>query len=158
MWQVKWLILQTFFKHFWTSLKPGPGGLDPSPIYHWKAHKLLYRHHISDLPDAHLTCLRSVTYRKQTCNLIIISPSPQFHLYPNCNSTQVCKMGRTPFQMFQLLYGQYFLDFFKIGWILDTKIVFSPISQFFAISHLRPSRKTNCVMLRLRPAHRKMNC
>ena len=93
--------------------------LDPSPIYHWKAHKLLYRHHISDLPDAHLTCLRSVTYRKQTCNLIIISPSPQFHLYPNCNSTQVCKMGRTPFQMFQLLYGQYFFrffqKFFKIG-------------------------------------------
>ena len=67
-------------------------------------------------------------------------------------------MGRTPFQMFQLLYGQYFLDFFKIGWILDTKIVFSPISQFFAISQLRSSRKSNCVMLRLRPVLWKMNC
>ena len=28
----------------------------------------------------------------------------------------------------------------------------------FAISQLRPSRKSNCVMLRLRPALRKMNC
>ena len=46
-----------------TPLKSGPGGLDPSPIYHWKANKLLYIHHISDLPDAHLTCSRSVTYR-----------------------------------------------------------------------------------------------
>ena len=33
-------------------------------IYHWKAHKLLYILHISDLPDGQLTCLRSVTYAK----------------------------------------------------------------------------------------------
>ena len=42
------------------------GGLDPSPIYHSKAHKLLYIHHISDLPDTQLTCLRSVTYEVYT--------------------------------------------------------------------------------------------
>ena len=55
------------------------------------------------------------------------------------------------------VYGQYFLKFFEIGWILDTKIVSAQISQFFAISQLRPSGKLNCVMLRLRPALRKMN-
>ena len=31
-------------------------------------------------------------------------------------------------------------------------------SQFFAISQLQPSRKSNCVILRLRPTPRKMNC
>ena len=52
-------------KFFWglsTPLKPGPGGLDPSLIYHSKAHKLLYIPNISDLPDGQLTCLPFVTY------------------------------------------------------------------------------------------------
>ena len=49
------------FFNFWTPLKPGLGGLDPSPLYHSKAHKLLYILHVSDLPDGQLTCLRSVT-------------------------------------------------------------------------------------------------
>ena len=53
---------KTNFGHFSTPLKPGPGGLDPSPIYHWKAHKLLYVPNISDLPDGQLTCLPFVTY------------------------------------------------------------------------------------------------
>ena len=67
---IYWTWVQTakIFANFWTPLKPVPGigknfgGLDPSPIYYWKAQKLLYIHHISDHPDAHLTCLRSVTY------------------------------------------------------------------------------------------------
>ena len=59
-----------YFCHFWTALNPCPGGLDPSSIYHWKAHKLLYIHHISDLPDAQLTCLRSVTYATITTFII----------------------------------------------------------------------------------------
>ena len=62
--------LHKIFCHFWTALNPCPGGLDPSSIYHWKAHKLLYIHHISDLPDAQLTCLRSVTYATITTFII----------------------------------------------------------------------------------------
>ena len=49
------------FGHFSTPLKPGPGGLDPSPIYHSKAHKLLYIPNISDIPDGQLTCLLPTT-------------------------------------------------------------------------------------------------
>ena len=95
----------------------------------------------------------------------------RFHPYPNCTSTQVCKMGRKSncvscellansfSNVSTALYGQHFFrffqKFFKTGWILVTKIVFSPISQFFAISPFGPSRKSNCVMLRF--ALRKMN-
>ena len=64
---VNWTLIEVGknnFWDFWTSLKPDPVGLDPSPIHHWKAHKLLYILHISDLPDGQLTCLRSVTYAK----------------------------------------------------------------------------------------------
>ena len=109
--------------------------------------------------------------RKPPCNLITISPQPRFHPYPNCTSTQVCKMGRKSncvscellansfSNVSTALYGQHFFRFFqrffKTGWILVTKIVFSPISQFFAISPFGPSRKSNCVMLRF--ALRKMN-
>ena len=41
-------------------LKPVPGGLEPNPIYHSKAHKLLYNNNLADLLDGQLTCLRSV--------------------------------------------------------------------------------------------------
>ena len=55
-------MLVTNVGHFSTPLKPGPGGLDPSLIYHSKAHKLLYIPNISDLPDGELTCLPFVPY------------------------------------------------------------------------------------------------
>ena len=54
------------FANFRTPVKPVQGGLDPSPIYHRKAQKLLHIHHISGLPDANLTCLRSDTYLSNT--------------------------------------------------------------------------------------------
>ena len=45
-------------------------------------------------------------------------------------------------KMFQLLFTvKNFSKKFQIGWILETKIVFSSVSQFSAISQLRPSRR-----------------
>ena len=66
-------------------------------------------------------------------------------------------------KMFQLLFSvNIFFNFFKkISKSAEFQIrkqFFSPISQFFAISQLRPSRKSNCVVLRLRLALKKLNC
>ena len=44
----------------------------------------------------------------------------RFHPYPNCTSTKVCKMGRKS----NCVSCEIANKFFKIGWILDTKIVF----------------------------------
>ena len=44
--------------------------------------------------------------------LILIAAQPRFVKWAE-NQIVVVAKSRTPFQMFQLLYGQYFLDFFK---------------------------------------------